>query len=87
MQAQGHFGNLVEQDSAAVGLFELAGLGRNGAGERAFFMAEQRGFEHVVGDGRTVDGDKRLLGATRLLVDIACQHLFTGAGLAGDQHG
>lgn len=50
-------------------------------------MAEQGGFKHVVGDGRAVDRDKGLFGAARLLVDIPRQHFFTGAGLAGDQHG
>ena len=86
MQAQGHFRDFVEQNGAAVGLFELAGLGRDGAGERALFMAKQGGFQHVVGDRRAVDRNERLFGTARLLVDITRQHFFTGAGLAGNQH-
>ncbi|EFQ61796.1 hypothetical protein PFWH6_4198 [Pseudomonas fluorescens WH6] len=86
LQAQGHLRDFIEQDRAAVGLFELARLGGDGTGERAFFVTEQRRFEHVVGDRRAVDGDERLLGAGRLLVDIPRKHLFTGTRFAGNQH-
>jgi hypothetical protein len=58
LQAERHFRNLVEQQRAALGLLELAGLGRLGAGERALLVAEQGGFEQVVGNRRAVDGDE-----------------------------
>ncbi|MCY1351773.1 hypothetical protein D9M69_380490 [compost metagenome] len=87
LQAQRHLGNLVEQNGAAVGQLELARLGGDGTGEGALLVAEQGSLEHVVGNRRTVDGDERIIGARRLLVNVARQHFLAGAGLAGDQHG
>ena len=87
LQAQGHFGDFVEQDGAAVGQLELAGLRGDGAGEGALLVAEQGGFQHVVRDRRAVDGHEGLAGARRALVNVARQHFLAGAGLAGDQHG
>ena len=49
-------------------------------------MAEQRGFEHVVGNGCAIDRHEGLR-ARRLLMDIARQHFLAGPGLAGNQHG
>ncbi|MNK98246.1 hypothetical protein D3C87_1186050 [compost metagenome] len=86
LQAKGHFRNFVEQDGPAIGLFELAGLRGNGAGERAFFVAEQCGFEHVVGDRRAVDRNERLTGAMGMLMDVARQHFLARPGLARDQY-
>ncbi|MNF75520.1 hypothetical protein D3C84_575880 [compost metagenome] len=82
LQAQGHFGNLVEQDGAAVGQFELARRAGDGAGEGALLMAEQGGLQHVVRDGRAVDGDEGAAGAGRLLVDVLRQYLLASAGFA-----
>ncbi|MNS56821.1 hypothetical protein D3C72_896930 [compost metagenome] len=86
LQAEGHFGDFVEQQRATVGLFELAGLCGNGARERTLLVAEQRGFEHVVRDRRAVNRDERLTGAMGLLMNVTRQHFFTGAGFARDQH-
>ena len=86
LQAQGHFRDFVEQQGAAIGLFELARLRCNGAGKRAFFVTEQGGFEHVVRDRRAVDRHERLIDPAGMLVDVTRQHFFTGARLPGNQH-
>ncbi len=49
-------------------------------------MAEQGGFEHVVGDRRAVDRHERLTAAVRVLVNVSREHFFTGAGFARDQY-
>ena len=86
LQGQRHFGNFVEQQRAAVGLLELAGLGRLRAGEGALLVAEQCRFQQVVGNRRAVDGDERPLGARRLVVDVAGEHFLAGTRFAGQQH-
>ena len=45
LQARVHFADLVQQQRAAIGLFELADAARDGAGEGALLMAEQFGFQ------------------------------------------
>ena len=55
LEAGIHFADLVEQQRAAVGLFELADTPRHGAGEGAFFVAEQLRFQKGLGDRRAVD--------------------------------
>ena len=63
LQRQGHLGDFIQQQGAALGLLELARVGLRGAGEGALLMAEQHGFEHRLGDGCTVDGNEGLLRA------------------------
>ena len=66
LQAGVHLADFVEQQGAAVGLLELADAAGDGAGEGALLVAEQFGFQQVLGDGGAVDGDERLVarGAT-----------------------
>ena len=49
-------------------------------------MAEQDGFEQVLGDGAAIDGDERLAGPLALRVDGAGEDLLATAGRAGEQH-
>ncbi len=86
LQRQRHLGNLIEQQGATVGLLEFARLALVGAGEGALLMAEQRRFEHVLGNGGAVDRDEGLAGTGRVAVDETGQLLLAGAALATDQH-
>ena len=65
LQADVHFGNLVEQQRAAVSFLELADAACDSAGERALLVTEQFGLEQVFRNGGAVDRDERLVGALR----------------------
>ena len=82
-----HGADLVEEERAAVGDFEEAFLGRDGGGEGALDVAEERGFEQVRRDGAGVDGDEGLVAARRVGVDGLGDELLAGAALALDQNG
>jgi hypothetical protein len=86
LQPHIHFGDFIEQQRAAGGLLELSDSARNRAGERALLVAEQFGFQQMLGDRRAIDRYERLLGAVGAGVDIARQHFLAGAGFAGDHH-
>src|SRR4029078_3005184 len=51
--------DLVEEQRAAVGELEPAGLARRRAGERALLVAEQLGLHQRLGDRRAVHLDER----------------------------
>ena len=61
LQRERHVADLVEEQRAAVGGLELARGLLGGAGEGARLVAEQLAFEQLLGNGRAVDGDERLL--------------------------
>lgn len=48
-------------------------------------MAEEFGFEEGFGNGSTIDGDERGLGAVAVLVERAGNQFLAGAGLAADE--
>ena len=57
-----------------------------GAGESAFFVAEEFGFEQVARDRRGVDGDEGRVLARAVAVQRARHQFLAGAGFAVDQH-
>jgi hypothetical protein len=72
--------DLVEEQRAAVGQLEAPGLGLHGAGEGAALVAEQLRLHQVLGDGRAVDLDERLvLAGARAVVDGRGDQLLAGA--------
>ena len=80
LQPHVHLGDFVEQQRAAGGFLELADAARDRAGEGALLVAEQLGFEQVLGDRRAVDRDERLARARfERRVHVARQHLLAGA--------
>jgi hypothetical protein len=50
-------------------------------------MAEQFRFRQAFGQRAAVDGQKRLVATRAMVMQIAGDHLLTGAGFADDQHG
>ena len=86
LQAERQLADLVEQQGAAVGQFELARLAVHRAGESTALVAEQQGFEHRLGDRRAVHRDEGRLGGRAEAVDVAGHQLLAGAGFAADQH-
>ena len=59
LHRQAHVADLVEEQRAALGDFESALAGGDGAGEGALLVAEQFALEQLGGNGAAVDGDER----------------------------
>ncbi len=78
--------DLVEEQRAAVGVFDLPLRLLRRAGERAALVAEQLALEQVLGDRRAVERDELLVLARRQVVQAAREQLLAGAALAEQQH-
>ena len=78
--------HLLEEQRVALGLFELPGGAIEGAGERAFFMAEQCRFDSIGRRGAAMQRQHLLAAARRGDVDRLRDHLLAGTILAFDQH-
>ena len=87
LHVQGQVGHFVEEEGAAVGVLEEAEAVLVGAGEAAFFVAEEFAFHQVFGDGAAVYGHKGAVAPLGELVDTARGLFLTGTGFAGDIHG
>ena len=81
-----HVADLVQEQRAALGLLEAAGVAAGGAGEGAGLVAEQFAFQQLGRDGGGVEGHERPFAARALGVQRARGQFLAGAGLAGDQH-
>src|SRR5690554_8170061 len=53
LEVRRHFAELVEEQGAAVGLFDQSPVARHGARERAGFVPEQLGFQQFAGQRRS----------------------------------
>ncbi len=60
LRGERQFADLVEEQRAAVGLDELAGVLVGGAGEGALLVAEQDRLDQILRHGAAIDGDERL---------------------------
>ena len=87
LQRQAQFADLIEQQGPALGGFKPAGVALHRAGKGAFFMAEEFSFRQAFGQRAAVNGEKRLVATRAVMMKIAGNHLFTGAGFADDQDG
>src|SRR5213594_1671934 len=81
----GHLGDLVQEQRAAVGLFEEAELVDGGAGEGAPHVAEELGLEQRLGHRAAVHGHERARRARARVVDRLGDDLLVSPGLALDQ--
>ena len=78
--------DLVEEQAAPVRRLEPPDPLSGGAGERAFGVAEQFGFEQGLAGRAEVDRDHRLVGTARQAMDLARDDFLARAVLAEDQH-
>ena len=78
--------DFVEEQRAAGGGADQAGLIGHRAGERSAAMAEQLAVGELARGGRAVVGQERGGAARRADVNRARDQLLAGAALAGDQH-
>ena len=69
---QGNFADFIQEERSAVGGFEASFALGVGAGEGAFFMAEQFAFQKRFRDGAAVDGDERAFFPARCSDECAC---------------
>src|SRR5262247_3671109 len=80
--------DLVEEDRTVVGDLEQPFFGRDGAGERAFRVAEEFRFQKFRRYVAAIDRDELPgLGARAGEMYRTSDYLFAGARFAGDQHG
>ena len=82
-----HFGNLVQEQGAVVGQFELAGLAADGPCKGSLFVAEQLALQQVLRQGRAVDGDEGKKFPVAVGMHEPGEHLLARAGFAGDKNG
>jgi len=83
----GELADLVEEEGAAAGELEAAGLVLDGSGEGALDVAEELGFEEFAGQSGAVDLDQRSGAPERGVVQAFGHELLAGAGFAEDEHG
>jgi hypothetical protein len=70
-----------------VGQLEEARLSAFGAAECAFFITKEFTFYKVLWKSAAVDVNPRQIAAQGMMVDCTRDQLFSGSGLANDQHG
>ena len=83
---RGELTHLIEEDRAAIGGFDAAGLVGERAGEGAAHVTEQLGLDEIRGDGAAVDGDEGAAAAAAVVMDGARDEFLAGARLAEDEH-
>ncbi len=87
LQVLGQIADFVEEQGAAVGRFNETNLALVSIRERAFLVTEQLRLDQRRGQCCAVDGHERAVGALGLLVYETRGQFFSGAAVAGDQHG
>jgi hypothetical protein len=87
LHRQRQVADLVEEQGAAVGRLEPAGLGLLGAGEGAPLIAEQLALDQGFGKRAAIDGDEIGRTAPAQRMHVARHEFLAGAGLADDQGG
>src|SRR5688572_1729875 len=87
LELRRNFADFVQEDGAAMGEFEAAFAVGEGAGERAFLVAEKLAFDQVLGNGRAVSFDEWRASARALSVKGAGDEFFASAAFALNQNG
>ena len=83
---EGHVAYLVQEESAAVGLLELALMLFLSPGEGALLVTEELALYQLAGDGRAVDLDERHRSPVALLVQPSGHQFFSGTIGTCDEH-
>src|SRR4029077_11743949 len=82
---EAHVPDLVEEEGAGRGRFELALAVRHRSRERALDVPEHLALDQLAGDGRAVELDERAIPAGREGVDRARDQLLARPALARDE--
>ena len=83
LKVERQLADLVKEGGAAVGHFDQAGLGSDGAGECAFDVSKQLALHERADQGGTIDGDERAYGLN--LMYGARDYFLAGTGFAEEQ--
>ena len=86
LQRHRHIPDFIEEQCAALCRLEQPFPAAHRAGKGTFGMAEQLGFQQLLRQCTTVDGDKRFFRSRAGFVDSLGQYLFPGTTLTVDQH-
>src|SRR5262249_5985808 len=86
LQRKRKFGDLIEEECAAIRLLEAPDSLRNGICECPSFMTEQFGLQQVVGNSGAIYLDKRPLLTPAELVNRIGHQFFSCARLSRDQY-
>jgi hypothetical protein len=87
LQGRAHLADLVQKQGAAVGQGETPRFVPGRSGEGPGLVPEQLRFQQGVGQGSTVDRNKRPFATGTQFVEGAGDEFLAGAGFAGDQYG
>src|SRR6185503_19229413 len=83
---QRHVAHLVQKQRALIGEFQPSDLLTDRARERSFFMSKQFALEQPGRDCRTIELHEGAGFAPAVIVDRTRDELFSGSGLAEQQH-
>ena len=78
--------DLVEENRAALGNFELAFLAILRAGERALFVSEEFAFQQRLRQSAAVNDDQRMKSSRAGVMNRPRHQFLPGAAFPGDQH-
>ncbi|MGB9004665.1 MAG: hypothetical protein WCB96_02970 [Candidatus Aminicenantales bacterium] len=87
LRFQAHVSDFIQEDCPAVGLVKLARFALGGARKSALLMAEELRLDELLGNGRAVHLDERLLGPQAVVVDGPGNKLLARSALSVDKHG
>ncbi len=85
LHGEGHVADFVEEEGAAVGVFEAALAVAAGVGEGSADVAEEFVFEGGFVEAGAVEGDEAFGAAAGVLVEGAGDEFLAGAGFAEDE--
>src|SRR6185436_19352742 len=74
-----HLADLVEKQSASVGLLKATGRAFHGSRKRALFVAEQLALNESLRQGGSIDRDERTIAAGAAFMDLSRNQLLPGA--------
>src|SRR6266852_212696 len=86
LKLHGELADFVQENSAAVGGLEETVFGAIGAGESAFFIAEELTFNERGHQRTTIHGYERALGIRAAIMNGPRYQLFASAAFSRDQH-
>src|SRR5690606_6552201 len=86
LQTGVHIADLIEEEGAAVGLFEFADASGYCSGKCTFFVAEEFAFDQLAGNGRNVDSYKGLALTPGIVMDRFGYQFLACSGFSGNRN-